>query len=207
MSFVLIKLTNNKFAKIDKEDEQRVRMHNWFARFDQHTGKFYAWTKINGKYTQLANFIMNHVPNGNKGPFLVDHIYGDPLDNRKEKLRFLTNSQNSINRKKHKNNKTCYIGVYHDKEQYRYMAYWQKDNKQQSKYFKYGKKNKDNNNEKKKAKKLARNYRLEMIRLLPDYVKALNLDKNDNSLVDDSHDDLERVELSNRINIIYRHII
>ena len=58
----------------------------------------------------LHRFIMN-APIGME----VDHINGNPLDNRKENLRICMRSQNSRNVRMHKDNKTGWKGVYCDK--------------------------------------------------------------------------------------------
>lgn len=43
----------------------------------------------------------------------IDHINGDPLDNRLVNLRIVTHSQNQFNKAKQSNNTTGYVGVVH----------------------------------------------------------------------------------------------
>ena len=50
----------------------------------------------------------------------VDHINHDGLDNRKENLRICTRSQNMMNQRVYKNNKSGYKGVYWHKAN----SYW-----------------------------------------------------------------------------------
>lgn len=57
------------------------------------------------KYIQLSRFVMNA-----KEGQIVDHIYGDPLDNRRINLRIVTPRQNGLNRKL--KTKTGFVGVY-----------------------------------------------------------------------------------------------
>jgi hypothetical protein len=57
------------------------------------------------KYIQLSRFVMDA-----KEGQIVDHIYGDPLDNRKINLRIVTPRQNGLNRKL--KTKTGFVGVY-----------------------------------------------------------------------------------------------
>ena len=57
------------------------------------------------KHIQLSRFVMN----AKKGE-IVDHIYGNPLDNHRSSLRIVTSRQNNLN--KRCRSKTGFIGVY-----------------------------------------------------------------------------------------------
>jgi len=56
------------------------------------------------KYVLLSRFVMN----AKKGE-IVDHTFGDPLDNRRKYLRIVTPRQNALNRKT--KNSTGFFGV------------------------------------------------------------------------------------------------
>jgi len=95
-----ITLTRGMYAIIDAEDFEKVSAHKWYAY--KGYSKFYAgksqWQP--GKKRQrllcMHNFIFGDVPAG----FLIDHINGDGLDNRKCNLRLATRSQNRGNARK-----------------------------------------------------------------------------------------------------------
>lgn len=55
-------------------------------------------------------------------PKMLDHINGDPLDNRIENLRECDHQQNMVNRKIHKNNTSRYKGVRLDKTDGKWVA-------------------------------------------------------------------------------------
>jgi hypothetical protein len=56
------------------------------------------------KYILLSRFVMNA-----KQGELVDHVFGDPLDNRRKHLRIVTPRQNALNRKT--KNSSGFFGV------------------------------------------------------------------------------------------------
>ena len=68
----------------------------------------YVANCVSGIY--LHRFVMN-CPDDME----VDHIYHDPLDNRKSQLRFATSSQQKMNTKKRIDNSSGQRGVYYDK--------------------------------------------------------------------------------------------
>lgn len=106
-----ISLTQGKVAIIDDEDFVLIGHYKWsfsssgYACRDQY---------INGKPKRLYmhRVIMGNHLNG----YEVDHINGNPLDNRRRNLRLVTHKQNLANQKK-QNRKlsSIYKGVYFDK--------------------------------------------------------------------------------------------
>lgn len=83
--YKLIPLTKGKFAKVDNEDFDRLKDINW---------KYSNGYACNSSFGRMHRLILN-VQEGT----LVDHIYGDKLDNRKNKLRVCGNSENIFNSK------------------------------------------------------------------------------------------------------------
>lgn len=104
----LIPLTRGLFTKVDDEDFEKLAVHRWHA--SRHRGKNHYRPKgyINGKGTYLYRFLL-----GAKRGQYVDHINGDPLDNRKSNLRFCTPSENNRNVGKRNTNSSGFKGVSH----------------------------------------------------------------------------------------------
>ena len=105
-----INLTQNKVALVDDKWFPYLSQFRWQARYDRTTGKWYAARQVRRKFIYMHREILN-APDG----LHVDHVNGDPLDNRKRNLRLATSAQNAWNRDKYKNNTTGYKGVTRDK--------------------------------------------------------------------------------------------
>jgi len=119
----------------DAEDHDKVSAHRWRAQKDsKNKDKFYVSTNIphpaggwycspNGhrqrrQATLSIHRLITEAPKG----MHVDHINGNPLDNRKSNLRICTHAENSNNTGPRKNNTSGYKGVYWAKRNKRWLA-------------------------------------------------------------------------------------
>lgn len=105
-----IRLSNGMEAIVDAEDFEELSKSKWGC-VGSKVGHIYAarGTRKSGyKYSKILmhRFIMN-APEG----YMVDHINGDTLDNRKINLRLATRSQNLRNSKVRNDSKNKYKGV------------------------------------------------------------------------------------------------
>lgn len=99
-------------AIIDAEDLRLADQYKWtFSNFG------YPMAKSSGKMIRLHRFV-TQAPDG----LVVDHINGNPLDNRKANLRVCTQKENSRNRKAYSTNKSGFKGVSYDKRLSAYRA-------------------------------------------------------------------------------------
>lgn len=101
-------------ALVDEEDFEIVSKYKWsisgygYARAAKYdTGILDKNGHIKQRVIKMHRLIMN-APTG----ISVDHINGNPLDNRRKNLRLCTMSQNLSNRPRQKNNTSGYKGVY-----------------------------------------------------------------------------------------------
>lgn len=96
--------------KIDKDDLEKVKSRNWFAASD-YIGSNITIGGVR-KILYLHNFIMNNIVFPGRGAkSSIDHINRDGLDNRKENLRLVTQSQQNLNQKKKKRTATLPEGI------------------------------------------------------------------------------------------------
>lgn len=86
----------------DKSDLERVSKQSWCI---SKTG--YLVSNINKKTIKLHRFILELT----EPKVAVDHINGDPMDNRRSNLRICDNVENTRNSKVSKNNTSGYPGV------------------------------------------------------------------------------------------------
>lgn len=85
-----IPLTQGKVAIVDDEDYETLIQFTWSAHRSRNC--WYARTRIQGMQFGMHELVL--------GEKYVDHINRNGLDNRRENLRFCTNSQNQMNKGK-----------------------------------------------------------------------------------------------------------
>lgn len=100
----LVFLTKGRVAIIDSADAELVLSRNW--RVSESNGKWYACLKGPQANHYLHRILMD-APQG----MTVDHINGNSLDCRRSNMRVCTKSQNNANMRKHRDNRSGFIGV------------------------------------------------------------------------------------------------
>jgi len=105
----IINLTQNKQAIVDDEDLERVSKFKWQYSGGYAVSIVYAG-RVNGKTKnhnyKLARLIMD-APKG----LVVDHIDGNPLNNRRSNLQLCTQGLNTAKKANQKNNTSGFRGV------------------------------------------------------------------------------------------------
>ncbi|MBU9360066.1 HNH endonuclease [Burkholderia multivorans] len=97
-------------VEIDVDDLESVSGFPWRIDAKGYVIRSVSWTKI-----QHLHRLITNAPDG----YVVDHINGNKLDNRRENLRVCTVAQNLRNRRRAKSNKSGLKGVYLDKTRWR----------------------------------------------------------------------------------------
>ena len=90
----------------DLDDWEILKEYVWFYN---KSGGYAATNAVKNKKHTVIKF--HQIVMGQKKGFLVDHINRNPLDNRKENLRFVTHTANLVNSKTPTSNKSGYKGV------------------------------------------------------------------------------------------------
>jgi hypothetical protein len=120
-----VTLTQGKFALIDRADVPLVEGVNWYAGRDG-----YAVRCLPGTRGNQVKVFLHRVIAGPAGNLFVDHINGDPLDNRRANLREATNSQNQMNARKRKGSASALKGVTWNKAVGKWQAQIKRDKRQ-----------------------------------------------------------------------------
>ena len=96
-------------CKVSPEDAEKVLLHKW-SFTNGPDGRDYVRSIDRStrppRQIKLHRYLLD-APEGMQ----VDHINGDPLDNRRENLRLATASQNQANRRKREAATSIYKGV------------------------------------------------------------------------------------------------
>lgn len=102
-----------KIVLIDDEDYDKIKLYKWYVAYDPTIKNFYVVSMV-GKVDNKRKRVSIHriITNAEK-EYVVDHINGNTLDNRKINLRMCTHMENQRNSKKRNNKKESnYKGVY-----------------------------------------------------------------------------------------------
>jgi hypothetical protein len=105
-----ISLTKGQFAIVDNSDYGWLSQYNWMAQWDRCTKSYYA---VRRGGIMMHREILG-LKKGDKRQ--GDHKFGMTLDNRRAKLRRVTQQQNLMGKRIQKNNKTGFKGVTHFKD-------------------------------------------------------------------------------------------
>ena len=98
---------------IDTEDIPKVQNYKWRLSH----GRVVCGSKAKGYVYKLGNIILGYT--GLNNNLVVDHINGNPLDNRKSNLRLTTQGKNTLNKHFMALNTSGIIGVGKDKRKSR----------------------------------------------------------------------------------------
>lgn len=120
--YILLKLHSEKFGdfevKLDCEDEEKAKVYHWcVSRVRDLRCGYEIFYIITSDYKHKGTLLHRFLSNCPKG-MVVDHIDGDPMNNRKVNLRICTLNENNINRKMNKNNKTGHKGILYMNDDY-----------------------------------------------------------------------------------------
>lgn len=103
----------NHEVLIDDQDYDLIKGYAW--KIKDKSGRCYVEFKTTLKSRKTVIYRMHRIIMGVHGEnwktTIVDHINGNPLDNRRSNLRIVSASENMYNSRKPKNNVSGYKGV------------------------------------------------------------------------------------------------
>jgi len=116
---LVLELTKGYKAIVDADCPEWIKNKKWCVTRTNDCTKFYAIASVREKGKRKTLLLHRALLNAQKGQ-IIDHINGDPLDNRLCHLRFCNVSQNGANSKPKKDKK--FKGIYFRKDRNRWMA-------------------------------------------------------------------------------------
>ena len=111
-----IKLTQGKFAVVDDENYEYLNQFSWYVTSNGYARRTIRRGKKN-QYIRMHNEIIGTQKNKE-----TDHINRNKLDNRKDNLRIVTRSENSLNKDLQKNNTSGYKGISWNKKEKKWYS-------------------------------------------------------------------------------------
>ena len=94
------------YALVSKEDYELISKYKW------HRNENYACGTVNKKKFKMHRYIMKEILGNNiESKTKIDHIDNNKLNNKRDNLRIVTDSENCRNKMKLKNSSSKYIGV------------------------------------------------------------------------------------------------
>ena len=117
-NFAIVKTAKGVEFKVSPEDFDCVAAFPWHVRNRGYVARTIRCENGRRRQLHLHRFILGVDDAG----VMVDHINGDPLDNRRENLRVCSNSANQHNQGLNKRNTTGYKGVCFYKKSGKYRA-------------------------------------------------------------------------------------
>jgi hypothetical protein len=87
-----IALSRGLFAIVDAEDFEALSQHKWYAHSTAKGARMYAARRVGNGRAYMHRVIMGKPEVGD-----IDHINGNPLDNRRSNLRIVTRAENCRN--------------------------------------------------------------------------------------------------------------
>lgn len=101
---------------IDIEDWNKVKIYHWYLSINKNPNIFIISCNINNKKNKHTTLKLHRlILNLTDPKIIVDHKFGNTLDNQKENLRICSIAENNRNQKLSKNNISGYKGVHWNK--------------------------------------------------------------------------------------------
>src|SRR5688500_18808863 len=100
-----------KFALVDNEDYNSLSKYKWYLSSSRDKIHYYAYRGCRTYKKTRTIFMHREIMKAPKGT-KIDHKNRNNLDNRKNNLRFATQTENMCNRPQQNNNSSGYKGVF-----------------------------------------------------------------------------------------------
>lgn len=116
-------LLHGKTFQIDEADYEKVRVYTWRCDCKGYVYTIITKNRVRRKI-YLHRLLMHVASVVNWKTIQIDHIDGNPLNNRRSNLRYANAAENQINKKKPRiDNKTNATGVTFDQSKGKYVAF------------------------------------------------------------------------------------